>query len=116
LAAGLDSSGGKVAALACLDLVFLLWYRSRPDECTLGYHIVLLKYPVFLHLLTPMPTVSGFAPRLFAMVTVYLTACVYEVFHDARLRSIWVARRAFAVEAALLGGIGVAAMFLGGKS
>ena len=112
----LDPSGGKIALLAGLDLAFFLWYRFRPEHYVLAYHAVLLKYPVFVYLLVPAPAFPELARRSVAMGMVYLAACVYEVLHDTRLRKTPLARRALAVEAVLLGGLGLAAIFHGGKS
>jgi len=64
----------------------------------------------------PLSIDTGSCSTSVAMMLVYLTACVYEVLHDSRLRKVVAARRAFAIESALLGGIGTAALFLGGES
>ncbi|MFN0165211.1 MAG: hypothetical protein ACKV22_02175 [Bryobacteraceae bacterium] len=111
LMAVLDPSGVKVAALAGLDLTFLCWYRFRAGGFALGYHVVLMKYPLFVYFVTPEPAGKS---RLFAMAAVYLAACIYEALHDAGLRGIWAARYAAAVEATLLGATGVAALVGGG--
>ncbi len=106
----LDPSGLKLAVLAALDLALAGWYRFRPREYSLGYHVVLLKYPVFVYLLSSEPV--HLQRRMFAMTAVYLAACIYEALHDPRLRGIWAARYAVVVEAALLGGT----LVLGGRS
>ncbi len=62
------------------------WYLSKVCSCAVvSYHVVLIKYPVFVYLLSHGFT--EFEALLYAAALVYLCFCVHEVLHDARLRA-----------------------------
>ena len=90
----------KLIVLAGLTILLLVWYRVRPPELTLGYHVVLIKYPAFVYLLSP-------APSRRALPFVFFGACAYEVLHDAKLRNLRSAQGALAVVALLAVLLGV---------
>ncbi len=81
--------GHFLVAFLILNMALFLWYRV-PRTFRLysffSYHVVLVKYPVFVYLLGFVAAGDEGAPRLFAMALVYLCFCVYEVLHDERLR------------------------------
>ncbi len=64
----------------------LLWYRwlrhflSRP---AVHYHVVLIKYPVFVYLLSG-PSSQERGLLLPVSVLVYFTFCVFEALHDTK--------------------------------
>ncbi len=64
----------------------LLWYRwlrhflTRP---AVHYHVVLIKYPVFVYLLSD-PSSQERGLLLLVSVLVYFTFCVFEALHDAK--------------------------------
>jgi 4-hydroxybenzoate polyprenyltransferase len=78
LLVGIDALG----LLLALTLWLAAWYRLRGPRSAMGERTLLLKYPVFLAVLTgPGPALS---PRgLLTAVVVYLTVCAYEWVHDA---------------------------------
>jgi hypothetical protein len=93
----------RLAAFLALNAAFLAWYggvRHVLPSAVLGYHVVLLKYPVFVFLLSGMPCRPGLL--LVAAAGVYLGLCVYEVLHDRRLWGLPQARLALTVEAVAL--------------
>jgi len=88
----------------------LLWYaclRAALPDRVLGAHAILVKYPVFVYLVSGDG--RGGWPLGLAMAVVYLCFSLYEVRHDLLLHSVpgaAIARRialgAFAVVAALM--------------
>jgi hypothetical protein len=85
-----------------LNAAAFIWYSCLSKLCSVAvvsYHIVLIKYPVFLYLLSP---VSDFgAPQLYVAAFVYLCFCVYEALHDFRVRAErgWATCLAFEISA-----------------
>lgn len=71
-----------------LNTTIFIWYRYLSKVCpsaVVSYHVVLIKYPVFMYLLS-----HGFTninALLYAAALVYLCFCVHEVLHDTRLRA-----------------------------
>ena len=66
---------------------FLLWYRwlSSHAPSVLRYHVVAVKYPIFVYIAAGLSSESR-GPLLAAtMALVYLTFVVYEPLHDQRL-------------------------------
>ena len=90
----------KLIVLAGLSVLLLFWYRVRPCEFGLGYHVVLIKYPAFVYILSP-------APSLRALLLVYFGACAYEVLHDAERRNLRTAQGALVIVALLAVLLGV---------
>jgi hypothetical protein len=76
------------AALVGLDLFFWLAYahlRGRLSDRSWRFHILLLKYPVFVGLVS---AVLGSVPTwrvLAASSVIYICACAYETLHDRQL-------------------------------
>jgi hypothetical protein len=86
----LATTGARAAALGlvCLDVFFWAAYgplRSRLSDRVWRFHVLLLKYPVFVVLMVAAlgPLVPG---RLLASsLAVYLCAYAYESLHDREL-------------------------------
>ncbi|MAV37324.1 MAG: hypothetical protein CMJ59_17930 [Planctomycetaceae bacterium] len=75
--------------LGGLTLLMIGWYAipARTSWTVMNYHVVLLKYPVFI-LLMEAPTERIVHPATMgAALAVYLILCVFEVCHDPTLRS-----------------------------
>jgi hypothetical protein len=75
----------RLAAFLCLTLAMGGWYAVPGRRCCGGvpnYHVVLLKYPIFVYLLSPMVWDSGAVSLFCGMVAVYLCFCIYETLHD----------------------------------
>lgn len=80
----LSKPGTVVAVFLILNLGFSIWYRVADAfriSAGVGYHFVLIKYPVFVFLLTPIDARSEIPSLFYAMCLVYLCFCVYEVLH-----------------------------------
>ena len=76
-----------------------LWYgwgRRVPPNAILGYHLVLVKYPVFVLLLS-QPVSSGWGATL-AMGLVYLCFAIHEAIHDPSLAGVPGVRTVLAAE------------------
>lgn len=73
-----------VIAFLMLNAAFLFWYWLKNEiqiSDVANYHVVLIKYPVFVLLLGSME--SNLSIQLCcAMCLVYLCFCVFEVLHD----------------------------------
>ena len=103
--AGLVASGPspvpRLLAFVALAGALAAWYaglRRRVGPVP-GYHVLLAKYPAAILVLGAERSVTT------AAAAVYLGLLVYEVAHDARLRSLGRARAAALVEAPLLIGV-----------
>ena len=78
-----------LAMLGGLTLLMIGWYSipARTSWTVMNYHVVLLKYPLFILLMEAPeerivhPATTGTA------IAVYLMLCVFEVCHDSTLRS-----------------------------
>lgn len=85
--------------------ICLVWYRWR-HRFMLGSiihsHVVLIKYPVFVYLLSTQSHESGKVTLLMAMSLVYVCFGIYEILHDKRLWSVHGARYALAGEMTVL--------------
>ena len=71
-----------------LKALFLFEYRflgAFRNRCRYCYHAVLLKYPVFVFLLSPAANGVDGAQLAYAMATVYFCFGVYEILHDETL-------------------------------
>jgi hypothetical protein len=76
----------RLAIFLLFNAVFLLWYRLlRGTLCNriLGYHVVLIKYPVIVFLLSGDGGDTW--PLLLAMTIVFLCFSIYEALHDENL-------------------------------
>jgi len=86
---GWDRIGGFLTL--CLGL--LAWYHWRPRESgyfLLNGHVVLLKYPAVVWLITP-ELEGGPGGRLnfvCCLLSVYLIFAMYEILHDQRSRAL----------------------------
>ena len=77
-----------VIAFLILNVGFLAWYRMASAfrfSDAVGCHFVLIKYPVFVFLLSPIDNNLVVPSLFYAMCLVYLCFCVYEILHDQRL-------------------------------
>jgi len=100
----------SLTGLFVLHLLIGLWYWARdripisilPHLSIWNYHVILSKYPAFVLILGAVsPRELG--PSLFiGTCVVYLALCVFEVLHDARLRTIRSARMLLVIELGLL--------------
>ena len=91
--------------LGGLTLLMICWYWFPPRSSWRGlnYHIVLLKYPVFILLIdSRRAPLSGDTTILQTIIGVYLLLCVFEVCHDRMLRQRTRFRLVAGVEACLL--------------
>lgn len=76
--------------LILLNIAYLAWYdglRRAGTGTICGYHVVLLKYPAFVYLLSQQFADQGWLPVAFAMGIVYFCFCAFEVLDDIRLHS-----------------------------
>lgn len=97
------------ATLAGLHGLLAAWYgcRGRSHRPVSHYHVVLLKYPVFVWILGGIRPADAFDPRLFlSAALVYLGLCLYEVAHDGQLRRLRMAQICLAIESVLLAALG----------
>lgn len=93
-----------IAAFVAIHLLLAAWYRMprRTVWETANYHFVLLKYPAFVVVLSMRHGASWGVTLIIALLSIYLALCVYEVWHDDRLRSRRVSRTIAGLEAGLL--------------
>jgi 4-hydroxybenzoate polyprenyltransferase len=111
---------GSWAAAMLLGTHVLLaaWYGARsqlPWLPVVNYHIVLLKYPLFVWMLGAISAADIFNPRHFiSAALVYLALCIYEVAHDRQLWQLRAAQFCLAVECVLLAALGCWAFLSGG--
>jgi hypothetical protein len=91
------------SVLILLNCLVLGWYRfsARRVWATANYHVLLLKYPAFVYVIGfhwNLPFTWNMAT---ALIAVYLALCIYEVWHDAKLRQAraprWFARCELAI-------------------
>jgi hypothetical protein len=95
-----------------LNATFLLWYRGLRKLCSstvARYHVVLIKYPVFVYLLCP--GFANFDALLFPAALVYLCCCVHEVLHDCRFHAVRSSFAFLAFEMAALAGLAALTVF-----
>jgi 4-hydroxybenzoate polyprenyltransferase len=104
-----------LAIFLALNLGMALWYASRGSRSSLGDHLLLAKYPLFVLIVAygreiDRPLLVGCAAG-----AVYLAACLYEAIHDpaspARRH-----RPLIACEALLLVAVASAAVAIGAFS
>lgn len=96
LAVAAAPADGLLPFLAlCAGLsVWYLWLRRQFPGRVLGYHVILVKYPLFVYLLSRVTGQDAAHPL--PMGLVYLLFLLYEVAHDPSLRAEAAARRAAA--------------------
>lgn len=94
-----------LSLLLLLHVVIASWYLWR-GQLRWGpvthYHVVLLKYPMFVWVLGNFANENRTAALLTSSAVVYLMLCAYEALHDRQLRSLRTARVMLALELALL--------------
>ncbi len=74
-----------------LDAFFVISYQLRralQRPCWFSFHGVLLKYPVFVYLMSPAVIGDDWVILAYAMATIYLCFCVYEILHDESLHAL----------------------------
>ncbi|HEU4342431.1 MAG TPA: hypothetical protein VFU31_12745, partial [Candidatus Binatia bacterium] len=97
----------RLAAFLLLSGGLLCWYRGRrrvPHNKLADSHLILLKYPLFVYLIT-QPSQAGFISLGLSMSVVYLCFCIYEILHDRSLGSVPAARKILGLEIAGLIGL-----------
>lgn len=78
-----------VIVFAALNLTFLAWYgvmRERVDHRLLQSHVVLLKYPAFVFVLSGIVAVRSPLYLGYSMLITYFAICIYEIVHDPILQ------------------------------
>lgn len=85
------SSSMAISIFLGLNVMSLVWYQLASRLAIhpfVAYHVILIKYPVFV-LLLAWPVVAMEVRSLAcAMAVVYFCFCVYELLHDKKLRCI----------------------------
>lgn len=85
----LTSNWTRTVLVVALVAVFAFGYRCA-RHVQLGplgaSHVLLLKYPMFVWILSPLPGLETPLSLLLAMVAVFLGFSIHEVLHDDRLR------------------------------
>lgn len=87
---GLSSNWTRPVLLLVLVSLFALGYhlarrvRLRPLGAS---HLLLLKYPMFVWILSPPRVPELSVPLLLAMAAVFLSFAIHEILHDDGLRS-----------------------------
>lgn len=107
------SSGNLQTSIgfAALTILFALFYR-RPWRAgvRLRYHLLILKYPCFVLLISTRDNRPIDSSRLILALLVYLLLCIYEVLHDPSLRSDARCRLIAGIELASAAGLAVFSM------
>ncbi len=91
--------------LVALNVAFLVWYRWLRrlfDNAILDYHVVLLKYPIFIVSINAATTTEELIPIGLPSAIVYLCMCVFEVLDDRRLDIVTGTRTILAIEMAAM--------------
>lgn len=72
-----------------LTITFAVYYRLpwRSSWPRLSYHLLTIKYPCFVALISICADQPISALRLMLMLVTYLSLCIYEVVHDPQLRA-----------------------------
>ena len=79
-----------VGIFLVLNLIILVWYHLAGKfkiHASVSYHVVLIKYPIFVLLLASVDLATQVGSLIYATAVVYFCFCVYELLHDPRLRS-----------------------------
>lgn len=86
----LFKSYAAVAAFFVLNVAYVLWYslpRKMSSDHIIVHAMVLMKYPVFVFLLSGSPAKGHLSLSLcYGMLVTFLCFCAYELQHDERLR------------------------------
>lgn len=97
-----------------LNVAMFLWYRLR-DRSALSSgarsHIALMKYPVFVYLLSGLVTPRGTIPLLLSAALVYLCFTVFEVLHNLPLLTSPNIDRVLAAEMTGFGAVMIATVY-----
>lgn len=97
-----------------LNVAMFLWYRLR-DRSALSSgtrsHIALMKYPVFVYLLSGLVTPRGTIPLLLSAALVYLCFTVFEVLHNLPLLASPDIDRMLAAEMTGFGAVMIATVY-----
>lgn len=72
-----------------LTAVFTIFYKLpwRTSWPRLSYHLLIVKYPCFVALISVPSAESDSQLNFMVMLATYLTLCCYEVAHDPKLRA-----------------------------
>ena len=105
-------AGGRLAVFGLLLGGFAFWYGGlrTPTPSVLRHHVVLIKYPAFVYLVSAPSALQRPRVLILAMGLVYLALCLYEPLHDPEVASAPGARVTMA--AAALAFVAVAALML----
>lgn len=71
-----------LGTLLMLDLGMACWYLRRGPRSTVGDHVLLLKYPLFVLLIAAGHRIEHPRQVGSSAAVVYLAACLYEAIHD----------------------------------
>lgn len=97
-----------------LNVAMFLWYRLR-DRSALSSgarsHIALMKYPVFVCLLSGVVTPRGMIPLLLSATLVYLCFSVFELLHNLPLLASPDIDRVLAAEMTGFGAVMIATVY-----
>lgn len=91
----------KAVVFALLNGLFFVWYQWRSELCRnpIGAsHVVLVKYPIFIYLLSGESAATINVRLGLAMLLVYFCFAIYELLHDARLHRLPGALKLLAAE------------------
>lgn len=90
--------------LLLLNCLVVGWYRfsARREWATVNYHVLLLKYPAFVFVIGFHWNLRFDRKTAIALIAVYLGLCIYEVWHDAKLRQASAPRLIARCELAIL--------------
>lgn len=94
-----------VIAFAGLNLALLAWYgllREYVEHQLLHSHVVLLKYPVFVFVLSGIVTVRSPLYLAYSILITYFALCIYEIVHDPALQRVRWSLPLLAVETAIV--------------
>lgn len=78
-----------LAVLVALNLVLLAWYgwlRAYLRHPLLHSHVVLLKYPAFVFVLSGIIAAGSPAHPVYSMLVTYCALCIYEILHDPAMQ------------------------------
>lgn len=80
-----------LAAFFVLNVAYVLWYsmpRKLSSDHVVAHAMVLVKYPVFVFLLSGSPAKGHLSLSLcYGMLVTFLCFCAYELQHDEQLRA-----------------------------
>lgn len=101
----------SLVVFLALNAVIAAWYgwlRRLSANSMVRSHVVLLKYPVFVLVMTP-EDISGCSSISVSAVLglVYLCLCCYELLHDPRHRAVHRSQGVFAIELLMMAAAGV---------